>query len=127
MIKKFEYYSEYLTLDDIKDIFIDLLDDDYEIQFYDNKHPIGKYYFDFKKNYGEEYFNYIELGSVYGNFNLERIKKEIDNAFNILENSKLKINDMGYTIAYEMEFAFSAGSFISLTCHVQHSKYDNED
>jgi hypothetical protein len=44
--KTFESNSEFLSEDDIKDIFADLLDKGYNITFYDSRS--GKYYFDLK-------------------------------------------------------------------------------
>jgi hypothetical protein len=44
--KTFESNSEFISEDDIKDIFADLLDKGYNITFYDSK--FGKYYFDLK-------------------------------------------------------------------------------
>jgi hypothetical protein len=118
---------EFLSKDDITDIFIDLIDEDYKIKFLDNKHSIGKYYVEFRKDFNEEYFDYIDLYSAYGNTNLDKIKKEIDFIIEVLEKSKDRLNDMNYTIGYEFEFTFSAGSMISVVCRIQHSKYDNEN
>ena len=56
-----------------------------------------------------------------------KIKSETNRSLSIIEEARDRLTDMGYTIAYEIEFNFSAGSLISITCHMQHSKYDREE
>lgn len=124
----FESKEEYLDYLTIKDIFIELVDEGYEMILYDNDlSKIGKYFFDFKKQLTEYELGYIDKGHAYGYSNLEKIKSEINKSLSIIEEARDRLTDMGYTIAYEMEFNFSAGSLISITCHLQHSKYDQEE
>jgi hypothetical protein len=130
-LKKFESFEQekekYLSITDIKDIFSELIDHDYSIEFLDkNISYFGMYYVVLKKEYSEEFFNYIDKGRAYGNEDISKIKKEVDIAFESLETTKQRFIDIGYTIAHELEFNFSAGSLIHISCHIQHSKYDNE-
>lgn len=128
MIKKFESFDEqYLKIEDMEDISIGFTDYDFNIDFLDkgisNK---GMYYVKLRKDYSEEYFGYIDKGKLYGNDNLDKIKKELDLAFELIINTKQRLNKMNYKIAHELEFNFSSGSYIDIYCHIQHSKYDTE-
>lgn len=120
-----ESYIDYLT---IKDLFIDLIDDGYEMNTYNEDFTkIGKYFFDFKKNFPEESFDYIDNNHVYGYSDLDGIKSEIEKSLMVLEESRARLSDLGYTIAFELEFNFSLSSMISLICHMHHSDYDQEE
>lgn len=133
-----EEYLDYLDYLTIKDLFIDLIDDGYEMITYDNDlSKIGKYFFEFRKSLSEDELgcqsfmnmqsNYIERGHAYGYSNLSKIKSEVDKSISIIEESRDRLTDLGYTIGFEMEFNFSTGSLIVIVCHMQHSKYDQEE
>lgn len=126
--KTFESKESYIDYDTIRDLFIDLIDDGYEMKTYNEDYvKIGKYFFDFKKIFPEDSFNYIDNNHVYGYSDLDSIKSEIEKSLMILKESMARLNDLGYTIAFESEFNFSLTPMISLVCHMHHSKYDQED
>ena len=45
----------------------------------------------------------------------------------IMEESKSRLESMGYTIGFEFEFNFSITSQLNIVCHMQHSKHDRDD
>jgi len=120
--KTFESKSEFISEDDIKDIFVDLLDKEYTITFYDNK--FGKYYFDLKleDNSGFEYIE--DSDNVWGCTDLNSISRELTSLFEILDDAKQRLNSMGYLVGFEPEFSFSETSHFSVSCHIAHSSLD---
>ncbi len=127
-IKKFESYdSEYFSYEEIKELFIELIDVGYIFKEYGNMAQDGKYYFDLRKLFDELSLGYIEKGQVYGYNNLEKISKQISTALDTLGNIQERITKAGYSIAFELEFNFSASPGIFITCHMQSSEYDSED
>lgn len=120
--KTFESKSEFISEDDIKDIFVDLLDKEYTITFYDNK--FGKYYFDLKleDNSGFEYIQ--DSDNVWGCTDLNSMSRELTSLFEILEDAKQRLNSMGYIVGFEPEFSFSESSHFSVSCHIAHSSLD---
>lgn len=120
--------SEYIDLLTIKDLFIDLLDEGYEMNTYNKDYvKIGKYFFEFKKLFSDEDLGYTSIDHVYGYTDLDSIKLEIDKSLSIIDESRSRLNDIGYTIAFEFEFNFSLSSMMVIVCHMHHSKYDQED
>lgn len=119
--------SDYIDNSFIKDIFIELLDNEYKMEsYYNNESELGKYFFEFKKELSESDLNYIEDDSLYGYTNIDIIKNEINNAFIIIEESKSRLESMGYSIAFEFEFNFTISSQISIVCHMQHSNLNKK-
>lgn len=120
--KTFESKSEFISEDDIKDIFVDLLDKEYTIKFYDNK--FGKYYFDLKleDNSGFEYIE--DSDNVWGCTDLNSMSRELTSLFEILDDAKQRLNSMGYLVGFEPEFSFSESSHFSVSCHIAHSSLD---
>lgn len=99
-------YLDYLT---IKDLFIDLIDDGYEMNtFNENFTKIGKYFFEFKKSFPEEIFGYFDDGHAYGYSDLDGIKSEVEKSLMVLED-------------------FSLSSMVTLICHMHHSSHEKED
>jgi hypothetical protein len=114
--------GNFLSEDDIKDIFIDLLDKEYTITFYDSK--FGKYYFDLKleDNSGFEYIE--DNDNVWGCTDLNSMSRELTSLFEILDDAKQRLNSMGYLVGFEPEFSFSETSHFSVSCHIAHSSLD---
>jgi hypothetical protein len=120
--KTFESNSEFISEDDIKDIFADLLDKGYNITFYDSK--FGKYYFDLKleDNSG---FEYIENSdNVWGCTDLNSISRELTSLLEILDDAKQRLNSMEYLAGFDPEFSFGETSHFSVSCHIAHSSLD---
>ena len=120
--KTFESKSEFISEDDIKDIFIDLLDKGYNITFYDSK--FGKYYFDLKleDNSGFEYLE--DNDNVWGCTDLNSMSRELTSLFEILDDAKQRLNSMSYLVGFDPEFSFGETSHFSVSCHIAHSSLD---
>lgn len=104
-----------LTQKEIEEIFIELMDMGYVPKFF------TKHYFEFKKTIDNP-FGYIDKGNAYGFTDILKVKKEFDGILDIIDESKHRLNSMGFTIGFEMEC--SLDTYIVITCHVQDSKYD---
>lgn len=120
--KTFESNSEFISEDDIKDIFADLLDKGYNITFYDSK--FGKYYFDLKleDNSGFEYIE--DSDNVWGCTDLNSMSREITSLLEILDDAKQRLNSMEYLAGFDPEFSFGETSHFSVSCHIAHSSLD---
>ena len=120
--KTFESNSEFISEDDIKDIFADLLDKGYNITFYDSK--FGKYYFDLKleDNSGFEYIQ--DSDNVWGCTDLNSISRELTSLLEILDDAKQRLNSMEYLVGFDPEFSFGETSYFSVSCHIAHSSLD---
>ena len=122
--KTFESKVEYLTVEDINEIFIEVLDLGYISKFYDAK--FGKYYFDLKKE-SQNSFGGIDAGNTWGCTDLIAMSKEMTNLFSLLDDIKERLNSMGYTVGFEPEFSFAESSMFSIVCHIQHSSQDEDE
>ena len=122
--KTFESKVEYLTVEDINEIFIEVLDLGYISKFYDAK--FGKYYFDLKKE-SQNSFGWIDAGNAWGCTDLQAMSKEMTNLFSLLDDIKERLNSMGYTVGFEPEFSFAESSMFSIVCHIQHSSQDEDE
>ena len=122
--KTFESKVEYLTVEDINEIFIEVLDLGYISKFYDAK--FGKYYFDLKKE-SQNSFGWIDAGNAWGCTDLLAMSKEMTNLFSLLDDIKERLNSMGYTVGFEPEFSFAESSMFSIVCHIQHSSQDEDE
>ena len=122
--KTFESKVEYLTVEDINEIFIEVLDLGYISKFYDAK--FGKYYFDLKKE-SQNSFGWIDAGNTWGCTDLIAMSKEMTNLFSLLDDIKERLNSMGYTVGFEPEFSFAESSMFSIVCHIQHSSQDEDE
>lgn len=120
--KTFESNSEFISEDDIKDIFADLLDKGYKITFYDSK--FGKYYFDLKleDNSGFEYIE--DNDNVWGCTDLNSMSRELTSLLEILDDAKQRLNSMEYLVGFDPEFSFGETSYFSVSCHIAHSSLD---
>ena len=105
--------GNFLSEDDIKDIFVDLLDKEYTITFYDSK--FGKYYFDLKLE---------DNDNVWGCTDLNSMSRELTSVLEILDDAKQRLNSMEYLAGFEPEFSFGETSFLSISCHIAHSSLD---
>ena len=114
--------GNFLSEDDIKDIFADLLDNGYEITFYDSK--FGKYYFDLKleDNSGFEYIE--DSDNVWGCTDLNSMSRSITSLLEILDDAKQRLNSMSYLVGFDPEFSFGETSHFSVSCHIAHSSLD---
>lgn len=130
-IKSFRLFesteTSYISFDDIKDIFIDIIHKDYQINFYDvAEQKNGKYFFEFKKSPSEDRLGYFSNGSAYGYSNLSKIKEEID-VFDILDDCKHRLNSMGYIIGFEFEFNISTSVGLAIVCHLKHNSIEEKE
>lgn len=125
--KLFESSEGFIDDDYIKDIFIDLIDNGFIYNSYNDLSSIGKYFFEFKKYFSDNELDYIDNDHVYGYSDLSEIKKEINESIELLDEVKLRLSDVGYTIAFELEFNFSTTSMMVIVCHMHHKKYDNNN
>lgn len=130
--RTFESKEEFISIDDIKEIFIELIDKGYEIKSHSKKldnsrrgDTSGKYFFEFNKSLSKESIGYFDKGLAYGCSNINVIKKEFD-IFDTLEDAKESLKSMGYTIGFEFEFNLTStsDSILKIICHMQHSKFD---
>ena len=114
--------GNFLSEDDIKDIFADLLDEGYEITFYDSK--FGKYYFDLKleDNSGFEYIE--DNDNVWGCTDLNSMSRALTSLLEILDDAKQRLNSMGYLVGFDPEFSFGETSHFSVSCHIAYSSLD---
>ena len=114
--------GNFLSEDDIKDIFVDLLDKEYTITFYDSK--FGKYYFDLKleDNSGFEYLE--DNDNVWGCTDLNSMSRELTSVLEILDDAKQRLNSMGYLVGFDPEFSFGETSHFSVSCHIAYSSLD---
>lgn len=124
--KQFESNVEFLSEDDIMDLFVELLDQDYNIDFLDTA---SKYtlFFDIKKVFSEDTFGLIEKGSAYGVSDIKRIQEEPPKFLNLIEEAKTRLNEIGYEVGFEFEFHFGATSMIFASCHAHHRDYIPRD
>jgi hypothetical protein len=122
--KSFESKVEYLSVEDIKEIFIEVFDLGYVAKFYNSSY--GRFYFDLKKEY-QRSFGWIYAGNAWGCTNLGEMSKEMSNLFSTLDDVKERLNSMGYTVGFEPEFSFAESSMFSIVCHIQHSSQDEDE
>lgn len=126
--KQFESKEEFISQDDIKDIFVDIIDKGFVIKFYtendSNDSKGGSQFFDLRKNPSKSGLGYFEKRDAYGYSDLSKIKSEFD-VFDILEDIKNRLNSMGYIIGFEFEFNLSDGAYLIIVCHMQHSTLDD--
>jgi hypothetical protein len=127
--KTFESKVEYLSVEDIKEIFIEVFDLGYIDKFYSNGSNTlgnyGKYHFDLKKE-SQNSFGWIDAGNTWGCTDLLAMSKEMTNLFSLLDDIKERLNSMGYTVGFEPEFSFAESSMFSIVCHIQHSSHDED-
>ena len=119
--------GNFLSKDDIKDIFADLLDNGYEITFYGSTEThgkFGKYHFDLKleDNSGFEYLE--DSDNVWGCTDLNSMSRALTSLLEILDDAKQRLNSMEYLAGFEPEFSFGETSHFSVNCHIAHSSLD---
>lgn len=120
-VKKFESYNNrYLSIDDIKEIFIELLDEGYSFV---DKTPktsakVERYFFELRYDYDNYSLGYIDNNYAHGITNLEFLRKKINQSLSILNKIKDRINSVGYTIGFEFEFNLSNSSYIVIYCNM---------
>lgn len=119
---------QYLSKDDIEEIFLDLIDDGYQFNFYSKVTTLypTSYYFDFRKKFNESFdFNTDTLR--YGCQDLDSMSKEVQKVLSLLKDVKERINSMGYDIGFEPEFSFSEDTVFCITCHMSHKSIKDEN
>ena len=118
--------TEFITQLDIKELFIELMDEGFEIIFYENKDETlsGIYFFEFTKKSSEGSYGHIDKNYAYGLTDILSIKKQF-NFFDILDEVKERLNSMSYTIGFEMYFTLNTNLDFKIVCHLQHSKWDD--
>ena len=113
--------SEFINYKTLKEIFIDLIDMDFNFNVIDNHMAsTGKWYFDIRKTVDSKY-DYNENDYSYGVSNLEPMKLDITKVLDILQDAKETLMSMEYTVGYEIEFNFSDQSQFFISCHIQHN------
>lgn len=124
--KQFESNKDILSEDDIRDIFSELLDQDYEAEFFDTSSNYS-YYFQLKKKLNESDFDPIDIGSAYGITNLKKIEEVQSEFISIMEGVKSRIDRLNHHIGFEFEFHFGSYSMIFVSCHMQNKNYSPKD
>lgn len=136
MLSNFKQFNEsnlnFMSEDDVKDIFIDIIDEGFDVEFFrvdpnTNCEYSGKYFFEFRKNLSNESLGYIDVGNVTGYTNLSNMKSQLD-IFDILIDIKTRLNSLGYTISfgYESSLTPTSDNHVILICNMQHSKFDSD-
>lgn len=121
--KTFESSSNFLTEEQIRDIFVELVDEGYTFNFYSGH--MGIYYFDFRKNFTEG-FDFNTNTYSYGCQDLESMNKQVQLVFSVLEEVKSRLNSMDYSIGFEPEFSFSEETLFCITCHMSHKSVEDD-
>jgi hypothetical protein len=126
--KTFESKEEHLSVEDINEIFIEVLDLGYVAKFHNKEicSRTGIYYFDLKKE-SQRSFGWMTAGHSWGCTDMKAMSKEMSDLFSLLDDIKERLNSMGYTIGFEPEFSFAESSMFSIVCHMQHSSQDEEE
>lgn len=126
--KAFESKEEHLSVEDINEIFIEVLDLGYVAKFHNKEicSRNGIYYFDLKKE-SQRSFGWMTAGHSWGCTDMKAMSKEMSDLFSLLDDIKERLNSMGYTIGFEPEFSFAESSMFSIVCHMQHSSQDEEE
>lgn len=111
--------SGIVSVDEIKDIFADLIDEGYV--FVSHIHSDDNAFFEFEKKLSSEQLGAINKNSVYGYSNINAIVGEY-NKLSILEGIKGMLNSMGYLIGFEFESDLTATSDrnIKIICHLEY-------
>ncbi len=136
MLSNFKQFNEsnsnFMSEDDVKDIFIDIIDEGFDVEFFRVRSEnecvySGKYFFEFRKNLSNESLGYIDVGDVDGYTNLNNMKSQLD-IFDILIDIKTRVNSLGYTISfgYESSLTSTSDNQVILICNMQHSKLDSD-
>ena len=131
--KKFNEAKEvitYLTVDEIKDIFVDIFDEGYGVEFFEENQKIGRYFFEFTKKLS---LDRLELAKDHSGYNgIDYIKKEFD-IVSMFNDPKNRLESMGYLISFEFDFTIISTSpnnnTLIIVCHLHHkdSPRDEED
>lgn len=104
---------------------MDLLDKNYTLDLY-RTNQAGTYYFDFKKEVTSG-FDFNDDVYSYGCQDLDSMNKEVREVFEILKESKERLNSMGYDIGFKPEFSFSETTLIHIDCSMAHNSIKYED
>ena len=116
--KGFEASHNYLSNDDVNDLFIEIIDDGFDIKFFDTASH-GSYFFEFRKNLEESILDPIDVGSAYGITNISEITNQM-NFLKTIEEIKQRLESIGYKIGFEFEFNFGLGPMLYFVCHMQY-------
>jgi hypothetical protein len=111
--------SGIVSVDEIKDIFADLIDEGYVIKIH--THSEDSAFFEFEKRLSSDQIGAINKNSVYGYANINAIVTEY-NKLSILEGIKGMLNSMGYIIGFEFESDITSTSDrnIKIICHLEY-------
>lgn len=111
--------SGIVSVDEIKDIFADLIDEGYVIKIH--THSEDSAFFEFEKKLSSDQIGAINKNSVYGYANINAIVTEY-NKLSILEGIKGMLNSMGYIIGFEFESDITSTSDrnIKIICHLEY-------
>ena len=120
-LKKFKLFesNNYLSESDVEDIFIEIIDEGFDIKFFDTASH-GSYFFEFRKDLEESILDPIDVGSAYGITNINEISNQI-NFLKTLDDIKKRLESIGYKIGFEFEFNFGLTPMLYFVCHMQYS------
>lgn len=103
-----------LTQDEIKDIFVDLIDDGYSISFQTNE------LFELVKSFSDESVGLLNKNGITGYTNIGFIAEEY-NKLTILDSIRKMLNSMGYMMAFEIvSYITTSDREIKITCQMEY-------
>ena len=104
-----------LTQDEIKDIFIDLIDEGYVIKFHYNE------FFELFKSFSNEQMGILDKNGIVGYTNVDFLIGEYSK-LSILDGIRDMLNSMGYLITYEFESNITTTSDrgIKIICQLEY-------
>lgn len=108
-----------VSVDEIKDIFVDLTDEGYTIKIH--SHSEDSVFFELEKRLSNEQIGLIDKNGVCGYTNINAIVSEY-NKLSILDGIKGMLNSMGYTIGFEIESNLTTTSDrnIKIVCQLEY-------
>lgn len=113
--KQFESVTNQLNKNDIRDLFIELIDDGFVIKFFDN------HFFELRRDRHEipdEEYGWIDGDRAYGVTDFDAIDDQLNKVKRVVREAKERIEDSGYKIGFEMEFHFGQPALMYIAGHM---------
>ena len=114
-----------LTQDDIKDIFIDLIDARFQIKFLNSNS------FELRRDRHEipdEEFGWIDEDGAWGVTDFDAIGNQLNLIQDCVKEAKSRMEAAGYKIGFDLNFNFTQPSIMYIGCHMTPGlKYVNVD
>ena len=104
-----------LTQDDIKDIFIDLIDAGFQIKFLNSNS------FELRRDRHEipdEEFGWIDEDGAWGVTDFDAIGNQLNLIQDCVKEAKSRIESAGYKIGFDMDFNFTQPALLFIGCHI---------